>query len=195
MVGDWGLDEEAKNVLDPEIARIAGASDHIVRQYTNGKTGETASVLIIYGPAAVVSFHTPEVCYPAVGFRPVASAPASIHDLKIPGLDKTAVYRQCFFDRTLAGRSEYAEAVYSFRYAGKWLPDAANEWKAFRFHPGMFKVQIGQAVTDFNTETSAGVKLLGEFMREIELRLAQTAKASASAAGRDQKAPAAQGVK
>jgi hypothetical protein len=186
VLGAWRYDEGTEAQLDPEIARIAGSSDHFVRQYTNINTGESASVLLLYGLASIVCFHTAEVCYPAAGFTPAGDPPMTDHELKISGIDKLAVYRQGFFSRSLAGRSEYSEVVYSFRHAGEWLPDARDRWKSFRYRPGMFKVQIGRTVNDLNVDNSSGVELLREFMLEIETRLA--AKASAKAAGRDRKA-------
>ncbi len=182
------MDEGTEAPLDPQIARLAGASDHVTRQYTNTKTGETAVVLVVYGLASVVSLHTPEVCYPAAGFTAVATESAGDHEIKIPGVDKTAIYRQVFYSKSLAGHTEYSEAVYSFRHAGDWLPNAVTRWKSFRYRPGVFKVQIGRTVTDLTTENSPGAELLGEFMREIELRLASDAKAPDSAIGPDRKA-------
>ncbi len=184
VLGAWRIDERTPIELDPEIARIAGSSDHIVRIYTNVNTGESASVLLLYGLASTVCFHTPEACYPAAGYTPAGNPPMADHELKIPGIDKLAVYRQGFFSRSLAGRSEYSEVVYSFRHAGDWLPNARNRWKAFRYRPGMFKVQIARTVNDLNVENSSSVELLREFMLEIETRLAAKASAGAAAQGR-----------
>ncbi len=188
VVGDWRMDDGMEAPLDPEIARMAGASDHLERQYTNVKTGDTAVVLVVYGLASVVSLHTPDICYPAAGYSAVATESSADHEIKIPGMDKTAIYRQSFYSQAHAGRSAYVEAVYSFRHAGDWLPDAVTRWKAFRYRPGVFKVQIGRTVTDLTTENSASVDLLGEIMRVIELRLATDAKASGSAVGPNPKA-------
>ena len=188
LVGEWRLDEGLVAPLDPEIARFAGASDHITRQYTNIKNGETAVVLVVYGLASAVTLHTPDVCYPAAGYRVVATESKPDHELKIQGVDKTAIYRQGFYAKSFAGRTEYAEAVYSFRHAGDWLPDAATRWKAFRYRPGVFKVQVGRTVTDLTSENNASVDLLGEFMREIELRLDSDAKAASSAVGPNRQA-------
>jgi hypothetical protein len=186
VLGPWRMDEGSEAQLDPEIAQIAGSSDHFVRQYTNANTGETVSVLLLYGLARIVCFHTAEACYPAAGFTLAETAPMTDRELKIPGIDKLAMYRQGYFSRSLAGRSEYSEVVYSFRHRGDWLPDAQDRWKSFRYRPGMFKVQISRTVTDLNVENSSSVDLLREFMLEIETRLA--AKASARVGGQDRKA-------
>jgi hypothetical protein len=182
VLGPWVLNEGSDAQLDPEIARIAGSSDHIVRYYTNGKTGQTVSVLIVYGLAANVSFHTADVCYPSAGYAPAESGPMTDYEMKIPGSGKVARYRGGFFTRRLGGATEYSEVVYSFRHAGAWVPNAAILWKSFRIHPGVFKVQIGRPVTELDIENGASKAMLGEFMREIENRLAQIADAKAAKA-------------
>ena len=57
-LGDWTFIEGSEDKLDPEIARIAGSSDHIIRKYVQMKSGETVSVLILYGLAASVFAHS-----------------------------------------------------------------------------------------------------------------------------------------
>ena len=71
-LGDWRAQEGSDTSLDPEVARIAGSSDHVIRTYTNATTGQSLTVLILFGPAQFVYGHQPAVCYPAAGYRPVA---------------------------------------------------------------------------------------------------------------------------
>src|SRR3954447_6992815 len=40
ILGEWREVEGLETKLDPEIARIAGSSDHVIRTYINEKTGE-----------------------------------------------------------------------------------------------------------------------------------------------------------
>ena len=56
-LGDWHEVEGTEITLDPQIARIAGSSDHLVRTYINGRNGEQVSVMILYGLAYLVG-HT-----------------------------------------------------------------------------------------------------------------------------------------
>src|ERR1700757_2778411 len=39
-LGDWHEVEGTEITLDPQIARIAGSSDHLLRTYVNGRNGE-----------------------------------------------------------------------------------------------------------------------------------------------------------
>src|SRR3954454_15785631 len=90
-MGTWQAREGSEAQLDPQIARIAGASDHIARDYDDRKTGERASALILYGPGTTVTFHTPDVCYPATGHRPVRG-PID-RTIAVPGVKAPVRYR------------------------------------------------------------------------------------------------------
>ena len=68
-IGTWQADQGSETFLDPDVARVAGASEHIVRDYLDEKTGERASALILYGLGVTVFLHTPDVCYPAAGYQ------------------------------------------------------------------------------------------------------------------------------
>jgi hypothetical protein len=182
VIGTWRFDEGSESKLDPQIVPITGATDHFLRNYTDDKTGQTVSVLAIYGVSSTVPFHIPDVCYPAAGYRRVESGQMTDYTLKIPGSDKVARYRGGVYSKRLGAFTEYSEVVYSFRHVGAWLPDAAARWKSFRSHPGMFKIQIGRSgINDFDVENGASASLLGEFMREIDDRLDKIAAAKQAA--------------
>jgi hypothetical protein len=174
-LGSWQMKEGIGEQLDPEIARVAGSSDHIIRNYMDPKTGQTVSVLVLYGLGQLVSPHTPDACYAGAGYATVPAVPMTDYERKIPGSDKIARYRAGLFARRVAGHTEYTEVVYSFRHRGQWLPNAVSLWRAFRYHPGLFKIQIARPVTAVAIESGPSVELLGQFMREIENRLAQKA--------------------
>ncbi len=82
-LGSWRAAEGSEEVLEPEIARIAGASDHLIRTYVDDKSGERAVVMIIYGLAYRVWPHVPDACYPANGFHSV-DPPEDI-PIQVPG--------------------------------------------------------------------------------------------------------------
>lgn len=69
-IGDWhGEDKQT----DPNVRRTAGAIGAVSRTYRNSRTGEQVDLWLIVGHARDVSFHTPDVCYPASGFAARAS--------------------------------------------------------------------------------------------------------------------------
>ena len=168
--GGWTR-SEAK--LDPEIAQIAGSSDHIIRNYIDERTGETSRSWFFTGSPRAYLFIPRKSAIP----RPDSQSrrPMNDHELTIPGSNKLARYRRGYFAKKLiAGNNEYTEVVYSFRHAGEWMPGSQDRWKMFRYHPGMFKVQIADTCRRLDRRRIARAStLLEEFMQEIENRLAR----------------------
>jgi hypothetical protein len=174
VLGDWSMVPGSATTLDPETAQIAGSSDHIIRHYTRSKSGETVSILVLYGLATRVFGHTPEACYPSAGFA--VERPMTEHKLTSPGSPKSATYSAGVYSNQK--QATISEVVYSFRHAGEWTPEAASRWKRFRSYPGMFKIQIERHVNvsavEAPIENSPSVELLGELMQEVETRLAKS---------------------
>lgn len=169
VLGEWRMIEGAEATLDPEIARIAGSSDHIVRNYENQRTGETATVLVLYGLAELVWGHTPEVCYPATGGKAVSPT----RTLMIPGAEEQAPptpFSEGVFGRLEGGTTVYHDVYYSFRNAGTWDPSMGGRWKLFRYNPGMFKVQVQRTIKTPEPPDEACNGLLGSLVTEINSR-------------------------
>jgi len=172
-LGSWRAEEGSEATLEPDIARIAGASDHLIRTYVDAKSGESAVVMIIYGLAYRVWPHVPDVCYPANGFKSVP--PLEDIDIQIPGTANKARFRMQNFIKYKAGQRDYREVYHSFRNAGEWGIDMAKNWKIFRYHPGMFKVQVQHQGSSSGQkgENDSVDQLLGLIVREIDRRVAE----------------------
>ena len=172
VLGAWHAIEGSENTLEPEIARIAGASDHLIRTYVDEKSGQTATVMILYGLAYIVWAHTPEVCYPATGFKSVSPSLDKDIDIRVPEKLTSARFRLQHFVKSKAGQTDYREVYYSFQNAGQWGLDMAKNWKSFRYQPGMFKVQVQcQASSTIKINESSVQELLERIVQEIEQRL------------------------
>lgn len=168
-LGGWRMLEGAEATLDPQIARVAGSSDHIVRTYENSASGEKATVLVLYGPSQLVWSHTPELCYPSTGFRPMVRP----KEVTVPGRDGApgTTFRLGFYGRTDAGASVVNEVFHSFRNAGSWTPNMSGRWKQFRYNPGMFKIQVERRVQDADDRDESCYDLLAALVAEIEDRV------------------------
>jgi hypothetical protein len=186
-LGTWQAQEGSEAQLDPQIARIAGASDHIARDYVDQKSGEQAEILVLYGLGNAVVFHTPDVCYPATGYRPFR--PPIDRAITVPGLKSPVHYRWAIYSKQVGGVTRYVESYHTFLHKGDWLPDAKDRWKMFRYYPGAFKIQISHPVSSLS-ETGEGPceSLLAELARQISDRSAapgaEEAGASAATAAR-----------
>jgi hypothetical protein len=170
-LGSWRVVEGSQAQLDPETAKTAGSSDHFIRAYTDTTTGTTASILVLYGLADSVFSHGPDACYPASGYQ-VAAEPVN-RELSISDSAPPARYRISYFAKAVAGIPQYKEVISTFRHDGTWLPDIASRWKMFRYHPGMFKIQIEHTTSGPASDDSPIVPLLDEVIREIEKRVAE----------------------
>jgi hypothetical protein len=169
-LGEWQSVEGLETKLDPQIARIAGSSDHLLRTYLNRTSGESVVVLILYGLAELISAHTPEVCYPSAGFKNVP--PTRDFDIPIPESTEKASFREELFVKYSAGAAIHERVYHSFRNAGQWAPDMQSRWKAFRYHPGMFKIQVQRRDGGDARKVDAEVEaFLARMVAEIDRRL------------------------
>jgi hypothetical protein len=166
--GTWQAGKGSETQLDPEVARIAGSSDHVVRNYLDDKTGDMASALILYGLASRV--HTPEACYPSAGYK-LIKGPID-RSIQVPGVSGPVRYRWATYVKRVGGINRYEEAFYTFRHNGEWVPDHQDRWKMFRYYPGLFKVQIAHPVSILNEDGQGPCEaLLAEVVRQIDDRL------------------------
>jgi hypothetical protein len=179
-LGTWTSDERDDGKLDAEIANLAGSRDHIVRGYRNDATIEV-STLVLYGLATSVFAHTPDICYRAGGYQQVR-APENL-EIPIAGSTKPVKCRAFLFSKKIGGGTEYYEVIDTFLHNGEWLPEVASRWKMFRYHPGMFKIQLERKVSELSFDTSPSRVLLAELVQTINKRVAD-------AKARDQKAKA-----
>jgi hypothetical protein len=98
------------------------------------------------------------------------------HEVAVAGVNAPINFRGGVFTKKAVGITAYTEVIYSFRFADRWITDVASQWKWFRRHPGMFKIQIARSVHELNIEKSPSVALLGELVQEVEKRLARAVK-------------------
>jgi hypothetical protein len=170
-LGSWHAVEGMDETLEPEVQRIAGATDYISRMYKDEKSGQTALVLVLYGLAQMVHAHTPDVCYPSAGFSLVANS-ESVVRIPIPETRATAPFRRETFKKSKAGQQAAEEVYFSFLNNDQWDFNMARHWKRFRLHPGMFKVQIQSRASGLGQIENTPVnELLSAIVGQIEQRL------------------------
>jgi hypothetical protein len=164
ILGDWHAKEGEDATLDPDIVKMIGATDHIVREYVNELTGVKLSVMVTFGRAESM-VHLPEVCMPSSGFTTAEAA--SFHAID------TGRGKATFRSEVFAKGPVREEVYYSFRHNARWSPSANESWKLFRVSPSMFKVQVQRRVVeherrDVNNPTE---QFLAVLLPQIEGRL------------------------
>jgi len=176
--GDWQMREGSEKSLDPEVAQVAGCTDHVIRTYSNSITGVSLTILILFGPAHAIVSHRPEVCYPSAGYRMIESPLSRVID---NGKGPAAEFRSEGFARE-GGQRRREEVQYSFFHGNRWSPDANRFWKDFRHYPSMLKVQVQRHVseTEKRVVNNPTEQLLALLIPEIERRVAQTQRTEKS---------------
>ncbi len=121
--------------VDEQIARSAGADQIVTRRYVNENTGAAVELILLYGPAADVFLHSPEVCYPSAGYE-LAAGPESKQVDGVP-------FRALAYRKGEGVSFDFQEVYYSWRFGGKWSPEAGIR-KRFERIPGMYKVHVAR---------------------------------------------------
>lgn len=170
-MGTWQMLEDSELPLDPEVARIAGASEHFTRTYLDQKSGERVAALALYGPCVDAFGHVPEICYPAAGYQPFQGPTDG--ELPVAGLKEPVRYRWAIYAKREGGVVRLEEVYYTFLHKGEWVPDVSDRWKQFRYYPGLFKIQLARPITGVTQPGEEPVpSLLAEFARQISERVA-----------------------
>jgi hypothetical protein len=165
-LGSW---QGADASLDPQIARKAGASDAISRRYVDQTTGATVELIVLYGPAVELFFHTPEVCYPGAGYTQLDGP-----DQRVIGTGGVhAPFRSLVFVKGQVADADRVEVYYSWRYHGRWTPEFGT-FKQFERIPGVYKIQLARRLTEQERRDVGPPceSLLDVLVPEIEHRLA-----------------------
>ena len=139
-LGPW---RGAPTVIDEQIARGTGADQIVTRRYVNQDTGVAVDVILLYGPAAEMSIHSPEVCYPSAGYLPVGDSAAKV--VKAEGGD--VPFRSLVYRKGEGASADLQEVYYTWRYDGRWSPEVGIR-KRFERIPSMYKVHVARRLTD-----------------------------------------------
>jgi hypothetical protein len=108
------------------------------RSYVSPSRQLSASITLISGPAGSVSTHTPDVCYPASGYKTARPPRRETIDLPEGG---QASYYVAEFEKRTATRTERYRVRWAWTSDGIWVaPDRARF--AFLRVPELFKLYI-----------------------------------------------------
>ena len=178
-LGTWRALEDKEAVLDPQIARVAGSVDSLVRIYVDDLTGVAVTVLILYGRAETITSHTPQVCYPAAGYSLVDGGEIIPVPLGTGVGTIPAGFAGLVFAKK-AGLGDREEVYYSFRHEGVWTPMVEGNWRILRFSPGVFKIQVQRKVndTEYRHLDNPSSRFLGALMPKFEDLLKKRARCS-----------------
>lgn len=162
-VGDWGMDEERPVSLKEQ--QIAGIVGYRSRLYTNRRTGQAVSVLLVCGRPGSIAVHTPDVCFEGAGFRRVAD-PA--HDgLAYDGGPQRAEFWQTRFSRLEAGIPVPLQVYWGWGAVGTWgAPE--NPRLAYWDEPVLYKLYVSRLVVGEETVPEPCLDFLRAFLPALQ---------------------------
>lgn len=164
-IGPWKGKEDK---LDEYIARKTGSTDNIARRYVNENTGAVLEVLMLYGPAAEMGYHSPLACYPMAGFKQVGGGDVRPIDFELDGQKRDVGFRHLVFQRGEGGLAERQQVYYIWKYSDTYAMDLGQP-SIFGRLPGMFKIQIGRSLAP--TESPDGRANAGNPCEDFLIRL------------------------
>jgi hypothetical protein len=164
--GPW---EGVETKIDPKIARGTGADQIVTRRYTNHDTGAVIDLILLYGPAADVYQHAPELCYPAAGF----TLSAGPDDRAISSGSLNAPFRALVYSKGEGASADLQEVYYSWWYNDRWTPEIGKQ-KHFERIPGMFKLHLARRTAPLEKRDVGNPceSLLRELLPDLNRRMA-----------------------
>ncbi len=168
-IGRWHAKENTESALDPQIARIAGSTDSLIRTYVDKQTGVSVVVLILYGRAGPVTAHTPEVCYTSQGYDQLET-----FDFDMPGQTPgSARFRSLLFTKKGGREGTQQEVFYAFRNEGRWAPVVQGTWKTLEANPPVFKIMVQRRLAEQERRNvnNPTVLFLSEMLPVLERRI------------------------
>ena len=113
-MGTWQASEGSDVQLDPDVARIAGSSDHIDAELSGREDRRAGVGPRPLRPGRQVFGHTPDVCYPAAGYQ-LVKGPID-RTIAVPGVKDPVRYRWAIYMKRIGGVNRYEEAYYTFMH-------------------------------------------------------------------------------
>lgn len=158
--GDWTSDEVP---MDDKVLKVAEAAGHVSRSYTNRKSQDRVTVLLLCGPSGPIGAHTPEVCYAGNGFE-MGGEPRR-QTVAPPGLP-AATYWSARFEKK--GQSDGLRVCWMWGVGGDWEA-SANARLGFR--AALYKMYVVHSESKPPADRDPVHEFLTDFIPEVKKAL------------------------
>jgi hypothetical protein len=136
ILGDWDGKSQELDARQLEAAEIVG---HIYREYTNRRTGDVITVLLVCGRPGPISVHTPDVCFRGMGYD--FRAPTVHYKLEADGDCPAADFNLATMQKGGPLGSGAVRLFWGWSADGTWK---APDWPRLVFgrKPALFKLYV-----------------------------------------------------
>jgi hypothetical protein len=142
-IGDWvGTDQE----IGPNALKHSEATRIFSRYYTNQKTGERISTLIVCGRPGPVAVHTPDVCFQGQGIHMLAEPTRA--DVEIgdnPENKQKSEFMTADFQSTKDVVPRRDRVYWSWNTERQWMAPE-NPRASFMMYPKLYKLYLVRSV-------------------------------------------------
>jgi hypothetical protein len=157
-IGDWTGEDVP---YEAEALTRAGIRGGVFRRYTNTRTREAVSLLIVCGRGGPVSVHTPDVCYSAAGYHQMA--PEQRKEVEAGEAQKCWFYI-ARFGKPTAVVPQQLEIYWTWSRDGVTWNAPENPRLALARSPALYKLYV---VREYAPKTRAETALTSEeFLRQ-----------------------------
>ncbi len=139
-IGDWS--GTPLEMSQRELA-FAGVTAHLSRQYTNARTGDSFTVLVVNGPPGRIAAHPPTVCYPGAGYELDTPARFVVQGVS-PAI--TAEFLTAVARKRPAVVPENLRIYWSWSGSGSWSTPDAPRW-TFASLPDLCKLYVVRRIS------------------------------------------------
>jgi len=156
--GDWNGEDVS---YDEESLAHAGIRGGVFRRYTNPKTGESISMMIVCGRGGPITVHTPDICYATAGFRQLTAEQKKEVDTGASQRDSFYVAR---FGNPTAVAPTQMEIYWTWSRDGRTWRAPDNPRFSFARAPALYKMYV---VREFAPKSRAeALETNEEFIRQ-----------------------------
>lgn len=163
-VGEWvGADDP----LDRKVIERAEAAGIVSRRYTNRKTGQQVSVLLLCGPSGPIGAHTPDICYGGLGYECVGQPIPTRVTFPSGG----ANFWTARFEKTTQ-RQSAIRVYWAWGADGDWEA-SANPRTDFALRTVLYKLYVAQPESPTASSATAGPAevFMAEFLPPVKAAL------------------------
>ena len=150
--------------IDAKQLRTTEALASLSRSYHDAQ--QAVVVLLLYGPPGPLGAHTPEVCYPGNGYRPLGE-PYRIGGEELGG----ELWASRFESPGIP--PETVEVLWAWGTGDRWLA-ASNPRLHFAGLAGIYKLYITRKIPQVAEDSGPPAAFLQAFFRECRILLADT---------------------